>query len=290
MLNEAVMPDHQAGDVEACASGSTEPLPLAVAWEPRLEIACDTQSLRFTLTKRRCPLGVQEDIKNSVDSLIAAEWSTRKGIVVPETTDVALANGAVIVDATYLFADLADSSTAAQKLKKEVTGTIFRAYLSAATRVIKRFGGEIRSFDGDRVMGIFIGDSKNTNAARAALGINWAVTQVVRPKLEARWTNLADYYTVHHGVGVDTGEAWIVRGGVRGANDLLSIGEAPNVAAKLSALRRGPTSYITDAVYGKLAQEAKIASQGDNMWSRSNSISVGGKTNGVYSSTWWKTP
>lgn len=239
---------------------------------------------------REVNLGVQDDIKSSVDSLIAAAWNTRKGTVVPGTDDVTLANGAVIVEATYLFADLADSSGAAQKLKKEVTGKIFRCYLSAATRVIKRFDGEIRSFDGDRVMGIFIGGSKNSNAARAALGINWAVSEVIRPKLSSKWSNLEDYYTIRHGVGVDTGEAWIVRGGVRGDNDLLSIGAAPNVAAKLSSLRRGPTSYITDAVFDRMSSEAKVSSKGEDMWKRSSAVEVGGKTFQVMSSTWWKTP
>lgn len=98
-----------------------------------------------------------QEIEAQVQEIINTSWSIRDGQVIPKTKDVVLKNGAVRVDATYLYADLGDSSGAAQKLKKEVTGKIIRTYLDAASRIIKHFDGAIRSFDGDRVMGVFIG-------------------------------------------------------------------------------------------------------------------------------------
>lgn len=148
-----------------------------------------------------------QDIETKVQEIIDTSWSIRDGQVVPKTEDVVLKNGAVRVEATYLFADLGDSSSAAQKLKKEVTGKIIRTYLDSASRIIKHFKGEIRSFDGDRVMGIFIGGSKNTNSVKAALGINWAMDKVLRPRLEKKWSTLPNYYKIHHGVGIATGGA-----------------------------------------------------------------------------------
>lgn len=105
--------------------------------------------------------------------------------MVPVTEDVALSNGAVNVRATFLYADLAGSSKLVQMADPDVVGKVIRTYLNAATRMLRKFGGEIRSFDGDRVMPIFMGHDQASKAVNAALGINWAVWKGIRPKLEA---------------------------------------------------------------------------------------------------------
>ena len=230
-----------------------------------------------------------QEIETKVQEIIDTSWSIRDGQVVPKTGDVVLKNGAVRVEATYLFADLGDSSGAAQKLKKEVTGKVIRAYLDCASRIIGHFDGAIRSFDGDRVMGIFIGGSKNTSSVKAALGINWAMDNVLKPRLEKKWSTLPTYYKIHHGVGIATGESLIVRGGVRDNNDLVSIGGAPNVAAKLSDLRQSPDVYITEDVYNGMNDETKYTN-GKNMWTVVPSQTIGGTVYKVMGSTWRWTP
>lgn len=70
------------------------------------------------------------------------------------------------LSATYLCADLADF----HRLKKEATGNIIRCYLDSSTRIIRHYRGEIRSIDGDRVVGVFVGDDSATKALRAAIG------------------------------------------------------------------------------------------------------------------------
>ncbi len=230
-----------------------------------------------------------QEVETKVQEGIDVAWSIRDGQTVPKTEDVVLRNGAVKVEATYLYADLANSSVAAQKLTKEATGKIIRSYLNAASRIIQRFGGHIRSFDGDRVMGIFMGNSKNTSAAKAGFGVNWAIHEVLRPRLNAKWNDLERFYRVDHGVGIGTGEAFIVRGGVRDNNDLVSIGDAPNIAAKLSSLRIGPDVYITDAVYDQLHESAKTY-EGKSMWERVPNQQIGGSLFAVRGSSWWLRP
>ncbi|MEU5905187.1 hypothetical protein ABZ780_12510, partial [Micromonospora sp. NPDC047467] len=94
------------------------------------------------------------------------------------------------MDAVYLYADMANSTGLARDFDPKTAAKVVRAYLDATCRVIKSRGGEIRSFDGDRVMAIFMGGSKNSNAARCALNINWAVTKVVWLALEQRLPSL----------------------------------------------------------------------------------------------------
>lgn len=213
-------------------------------------------------------------VEDSVQAIVDAQWQTRDGQVVPETEDIVLKNGAVNLDATYLYADLANSSRAAQALKRTVTARIIRTYLDAASRLIRHFGGEIRSFDGDRVMGIFVGDAKNTSAVKAGMGINWAVKEVLRPMLKSKWNDLSTWFTLNHGVGVATGTALLVRAGVRNSNDLVSVGEAPNIAAKLSDLRGTPDVYITADVYGNMNEVARIT-KGKNMWANVAAQEIG---------------
>lgn len=236
-------------------------------------------------------MAISADVTTAVASVIDTAWNITDGTVVPKTEDVALKNGARKVDATYLYADLADSSNLARIMKKEVTGKVIRAYINAASRILRHYDGEIRSFDGDRVMAIFIGSSKNSNAVRAALAIQWALTKVIHPKLVATWSNFDELWTLDHGIGIDTGEALIVRGGVRDHNDLISIGRAPNLAAKLSEIRgKSASIFITKQVYDRCRADCKTSSDGRAMWTNAGTTIVGGASVQLYSSTWHWAP
>lgn len=226
-------------------------------------------------------------IQSSVDDVLSTPWNITNGSLVPKTEDIVMKNGGRRVDATYLYADLAGSSKMAHELDPEVTAKVIRAYITSATRILRHFGGEIRSFDGDRVMAIFIGDSKNDSAVRAALAINWAVSQVIAPALRNTWSDIEKYYKVDHGVGLDTGEALIVRGGARNNNDLISVGHAPNDAARLSDYRSWNIN-ITEAVYNGLNDDHKRLPDGRSFWTDSNGTqALGAYTKLYHSNGYW---
>lgn len=208
-------------------------------------------------------------IEDSVKAIMSTAWNITNGTTVPNTEDVVLKNGGRLVNACYLYADLAGSSKLAQSLKKEATAKIIKAYISTASRIILHKDGAIRSFDGDRVMGIFIGAKKEERAVRAAMGIHWAVCEVIRPAIKDAYTDGADFCDIDHAIGIDAGEALIVRGGVRDNNDLISVGGAPNIAAKLSDIRSSDSIFITQAVYDALGDQYMTYDEGrKNVWSR----------------------
>jgi adenylate cyclase len=231
-------------------------------------------------------MGLKEDVANGVDDVLSAVWKTENAQVVPETEDVRLANGAKLLDATYLYADMADSTGLAQGYKNWAVAKVMRTYLNAATRILTAGGGNIRSFDGDRVMAIFIGSAKNSNAVTAGLKLNWALDEVINPAIQAKWADFK--WVMTHGVGIDSGEAMIVRGGVRGHNDLVSVGRAPNVAAKLSEVRGGKRINITSTVYNNLNAGAKIGGNGNNMWTNMGTTTYGMNKVTYYGSSWRK--
>ncbi|WP_406466460.1 adenylate/guanylate cyclase domain-containing protein [Streptomyces sp. NBC_01594] len=237
-------------------------------------------------------MGLAEDVEKAVTSVVCAGWNTRKGTVVPATENVNLSNGAVEIDAVYLYADLADSTGLARDFERTTAAKVIRAYLDATCKVIRARGGEIRSFDGDRVMAIFMGGTKKTDAVKCALQINHAVQKIVRPKVEANLSSIKTKgFEIKHCVGIDSGTAMVVRGGVRGHNDLVSIGRAPNVAAKLSDVRNGKyRTYITKAVFDGMLDSAKFNSPDKRpMWEGPYTREVGGEKLTVYKSAWtWK--
>jgi class 3 adenylate cyclase len=130
------------------------------------------------------------------------------------------------------------------------------------------WGGEIRSFDGDRVMGVFMGDMKNTHASYCARELDWTVTNVINPKATGHFKSISDNsIKIRHCIGLDTGESRAVRAGIRDNNDLIWIGKPPSFAAKLSDVRDYPNEvYISSRVHSRLADEAKKSSSGESIW------------------------
>ena len=229
-------------------------------------------------------MGLGDDLNSEVRKILREQWTTREGRVVPESDDLKLGNDAVTLDGTVLYADLDDSTKLVDTEKPWFVAEVYKCYLACAARIIRSEGGEITSYDGDRIMAVFIGDSKNTDAARTALKINFAVLKIINPAIENQYSDAN--YTVKHVVGIDTSNLFVARTGIRGANDLVWVGRAANYAAKLSS-RSGPATQITAAVYNKLNRESKIGGNGRNMWTQTTAREIGNKT--IYTSTWyWK--
>src|SRR5690606_7538528 len=137
-------------------------------------------------------MAIIDTITEEVNNVLNIAWDERTGTIIPETTDVALKNGAVKIEATFLYADLAGSSILAKKCPWQTTAKIIRSYLDTAVRLIRYHGGEVRSFDGDRVMGIFKGTSPNTSAANCARNIDWVVTNLINPKASEKFKSIKD--------------------------------------------------------------------------------------------------
>lgn len=216
-------------------------------------------------------MAIADELNNEISTLLDTKWNTRDGTVIPSTDTVTLKNGAVKMDATFLYADLAGSSVLAENCPWETTAKIIRAYLTCATRLIKHYNGEIRSFDGDRVMGVFVGGRKNTDAVRCALALNWMVAKVICPTATAKFQSIEkNNIKIRHCVGIDTGECRAVRAGIRDNNDLIWIGRPPSFAAKLSDVRSYPYStWISKKVYNTMHDEVRYTikdGQKTNMW------------------------
>lgn len=208
-------------------------------------------------------MGFAEELTNEVNKIFKTEWVIRDGTKVPEPEDIKLGNEGVKIQATVLYADLDGSTNLVDSKKPTFAAEIYKTYLYCAAKIIKYEGGTITAYDGDRIMAIFIGGSKNTTAVRTALKIKYAVSEIINPEIKKVYSS--SDYKIKQVVGIDSSQLIAARTGVRGSNDIVWVGRSANYAAKLSSYDASHSTRITKQVYSNLAEEAKY-SDGKNMW------------------------
>jgi class 3 adenylate cyclase len=227
-------------------------------------------------------MGLKDNLAAEVKSTFAQAWDVQKTDSVPAPEDLRLnTNHAKDLEkATVLYADLDGSTTMVDNYKWEFSAEIYKAFLRCASQIIRSEGGSITAYDGDRVMAVFTSGTKNTDAVRCALKINYAVSQIIQPALNVQYQT---DFKLSHVVGIDTSQLRTARIGVRGDNDLVWIGRAANYAAKLTNESGKPT-WITKAVYDSMKDEVKFHN-GQDMWQRAYWTSMNNME--IYSSTYW---
>ena len=225
------------------------------------------------------------DILSDVRGFLQTKWVRRNGYKVPDAEDVRLGNDAVELEGAVLYADIRGSTALVRQYKDFFAADIYKSFLRATCDVIKNNGGVITAFDGDRVMAVFIGNSKCSDAAKAGLQIHFIVNKINEQiKLVFPSTD----YAINYAVGIDVSNLFIVRTGIRGANDLAWIGNAANVAAKLSEMSRMyDRTFVTARLYDRLNDQSKYGGQNHECMWRNTGDSVEGEA--VFASSWhWK--
>ena len=105
-------------------------------------------------------MSLNQELASEVAEIFNQTWSTRKGIKVPESEGLRLGNDAVKLDGTVLYADLDASTNLVDGYQPTFAAKIYKTYLHCAAKIIKSEGGVITSYDGDRIMAVYIGGSK----------------------------------------------------------------------------------------------------------------------------------
>ncbi len=225
------------------------------------------------------------EIITQVKAILKASWKLDPARTVPELERVKLAgNHGVEIDAVVLYADMADSTKLVDKFKAPFAAEIYKSFVYGVCKVVGSESGEVTAFDGDRVMGVFMANGMNSNAARAALKINYLVRQI-NAAISGEYPNTS--YTLGHTVGIDTSKLLVAKTGVRDSNDLVWVGPAANYAAKMAAFNDpGFPTFISEATYKQLHPSVRMSGGTPNVdiWER-RSWQATGKT--VYRSSYW---
>lgn len=198
---------------------------------------------------------LQNDIKARVAEIFSNEWTSKTSEEIPTIHELGLENDAVSLDAVVLSADLSGSTNLVRNNRSVFTAEIYKVFLRCTVKIIRSEGGRASICDGDRVMGIYTGDSKNTAAVRTALKINHARNTIINPAIREHYPD--ETYQLQHRVGIDSSELFVIRSGMRGVADLIWLGAAVNNAARLSQLVGTVATRITLPVYRRLHQNLR---------------------------------
>lgn len=219
-------------------------------------------------------------------AFLKSQWQIHKCEVVPDASKISLDTDAGEFEGVVLYADMADSSELVKKYAKQFSARIYKAFLHSVCETIRNNGGSITSFDGDRVMAVFIGNRKCSDSAKTALQIKYIVNQLNDAMGKE---NPNDQFRINYAVGIDVSNLFVIKTGIWGHNYLAWIGNAANTAAKLSEIRgRTAKTFITKRLFERLNDDSKysISKEGEKkcMWNRSD-IQVLGQQ--VYESNWF---
>lgn len=227
------------------------------------------------------------EIIAKIRAFLNMQWDTRKCDIVPDSKSIALDNDAGELEGAVLYADMAGFSELVNKYSKKFAAKMVKVFLYSVCETIRNNGGVITSFDGDRVMAVFIGNCKCSNSAKTALQIKFIVTRI-NEEIAKEHPN--DLFVINYAVGVDVSNLFVVKTGIWGDNYLAWIGNAANTAAKLSEIRnRSARSFITKRMFERLNDESKFSINNNEkkcMWNRSE-LEILGQT--IYESNWnWR--
>ena len=141
-------------------------------------------------------------------------------------------------------------------------------------------------------MGVFVGDGRAGRAVRAAMKINYMCRQVIQPALHDKYKSIkASGWQLRGVSGIASSSTTMIRVGIRNNDDMVSIGIAPNLAARLSELRVGSTTnvFIGKGSFDMLANSEKVSSKGDDMWTGPSNVKMGASSYPYMQTTyWWK--
>jgi class 3 adenylate cyclase len=237
-------------------------------------------------------MGFKSDLKEMVSEYLEGDYKTYKPEGVPKPEDIPLGNEAAKIEATALFIDIRQSSNITNTFRRQTAAKMVKGYFDGSVRIIRVHNGEVRSFNGDGMLGLFVGGSRSTNAVKAAMQIDWFVGNVLKPEIARYFEDnqgASDQgLEFNVGCGLDDGHIFAVRVGIRGTNDVAWVGRCTNTAAKVASdVSRARNIAITRAVYERINKSHKYDTSGKHIWSEEEFQEYGGVTRAIRTTTYW---
>jgi adenylate cyclase len=228
-------------------------------------------------------MGLLEDLTNKIAAYFTEKFEVTETTIVPSTdySKLTFGNNGLTADLTFLFIDIRKSSQLHDTYGYINAAKIYQSFHDINVRIINSRDGQVRAFDGDRIMGVFSGAYKNNNAVEAALNIRWAVSNILNKQFKPE-------YAINIGIGIDTGKTLITKVG-KGRdisnNDLVWVGKACNYASHMCNESENMI-YISPTVYNTLIGTNKT-SEGKDIWTSINMTLKNGKTVPCYRTGYW---
>ena len=219
-----------------------------------------------------------KEIENKVDAVLKEQFTQYDIDEIPDIEnkpDSRLTHGntGFLGEFTFLYVDMRGSSSFTDQHRLQTITKIYKAYHHCMVECIKTYNGNVRSFDGDRVIAVFGGKSKLNNAIDCAMKMVGCRHDILQPKIKTALSN--DKFSL--GIGISTGNAMVSKAGVgydKNTRDLIWIGDPPNLGAKLSDEADSPNSiHICKTSFEKLLDRNRYTNKDGvkiDMWTKAS--------------------
>lgn len=155
---------------------------------------------------------------------------------------------------TVLFADVRGFTALTRQMHPEEIVEILNGYFNILTEIIFYFDGMVDKFIGDAVMGVFGSPIPKENhlqqGIKTAIVINKVMIEVNRYREKKGLIQLP------MGLGLDSGHVVVGSMGSKVRMEYTAIGDAVNVASRLSGIAKGGEILIGEKVYLKIKEDA----------------------------------
>lgn len=202
-----------------------------------------------------------DDLKRKISAYATEPYTTIETTIVPSTdySKLTFGNKGLTCDFAFLYVDIRSSSKLHEKYGYTKAAKIYQSFHEINVSIINSNFGSVRAFDGDRILGVFAGSSKNGNAVISAMKIQWAIRNLLNPILGTE---------IKCGAGIDYGKTLVTKigkGKDNNNNDLIWIGKASNHASHLANEANNSIIISTDS-HSILHKERKISNDGRDYW------------------------
>lgn len=237
---------------------------------------------------------LSDKIKEDTDEYFSGSYDVQEARVVPKASDVKFGKYGKQMELAMMFVDIRESTKIVDGFRRTTAARMYKSFLQSVVKIVNKYNGEVKSFNGDGVLAVFGGDYKCNNAVLASYAINWYVVEVLRPIMEKYFSNNQKLQDMkfNYGIGVDLGTVLIIRAGVKGtdSSDLVWAGNATNLSVKLNALSSESNPiYITNRVYNRLDDKNKTYLDSDtNVWEKRYWTKMDDMI--VYRTNYWRRP
>lgn len=154
---------------------------------------------------------------------------------------------------SVLFADVRGFTALTRQMQPEEIVELLNRYFTILTEIIFYFDGTVDKFIGDAVMGVFGSPISKENhlqqCVKAAVVINKIMTEVNRSRKKKGLIQLP------MGLGLDSGDVIVGSMGSKVRMEYTAIGDAVNVASRLSGISKGGEILIGGKVYLEIEKE-----------------------------------
>ncbi|MFW9878765.1 MAG: adenylate/guanylate cyclase domain-containing protein [Candidatus Thorarchaeota archaeon] len=208
-------------------------------------------------------MGFVEDLSNKVRDYLSGDYDVMESRGIPTVDNVSHGKKAKKMNLCAFSIDLRKSSDLLFHHHKQTAGKIHKAFLAVASSVVLKYGGKIRSFQGDSILVFWPAYYKSQimDAVRAAMEIKWFLSSELSSLFES-------YSKLDYGIGIDWGEVFIVRAGISrdtNNNDLVFIGKCVNFAVVIANQAEAPYNIeISLDVYENLDDSHRYTVKNNN--------------------------